>query len=384
MESARITSRPWLLAGAAGALLLTLTLWCARAPAIAVDAILAQRAPLLVEVNTNGTVEVIPDAELRLHARLDGRIVEIPEPGTHVAKGDTILRIDADLAESELASTESEILAAREAMHAARRQLELVSKRAATDDDLFSKGALTSQRHAESQASLREARARVLNLESEVPLRVASLEHRIAQLRAQVEAATATAPFAGTVYRTEFKKGEMVRVGDPILWVADLGRLRVRANVDQVDLGRVRAGQPMRVTSNAYPDRSWSAVVSELVPHVVVKDNRSVAEGLALVRPPTEGLVPGMTVDVDIVVDDVAETLQVPPTAVYTADGDPYVYRVEGGRAERTPVVLGRSSVQAVEILQGLETDDRVIVSASNGLTDGTRVEAHLRDVAAR
>lgn len=140
----------------------------------------------------------------------------------------------------------------------------------------------------------------------------------------------------------------------------------------------------MRVTSNAYPDRSWSAVVSELVPHVVVKDNRSVAEGLALVRPPTEGLVPGMTVDVDIVVDDVAETLQVPPTAVYTADGDPYVYRVEGGRAERTPVVLGRSSVQAVEILQGLETDDRVIVSASNGLTDGTRVEAHLRDVAAR
>jgi RND family efflux transporter MFP subunit len=384
MESARITSRPWLLAGAAGALLLTLTRWCARAPAIAVDAILAQRAPLLVEVNTNGTVEVIPDAELRLHARLDGRIVEILEPGTHVAKGDTILRIDADLAESELASAESEILAAREAMHAARRQLELVSKRAATDDDLFSKGALTSQRHAESQASVREARARALNLESEVPLRVASLEHRVAQLRAQVEAATVTAPFGGTVYRTEFRKGEMVRVGDPILWVADLGRLRVRANVDQVDLGRVRAGQPMRVTSNAYPDRSWSAVVSELVPHVVVKDNRSVAEGLALVRPPTEGLVPGMTVDVDIVVDDVAETLQVPPTAVYTADGDPYVFRIAGGRAERTPVVLGRSSVQAVEILQGLETDDRVIVSASNGLTDGTRVEAQLRDVAAR
>jgi len=384
MESARITSRPWLLAGAAGALLLMLTLWCARTPAIAVDAILAQRAPLRVEVNTNGTIEVVPAAELRLHARLDGRIVEIPEPGTRVAEGDTILRIDADLAESELASAESEILAAQEAMHAARRQLELVSKRAATDDDLFKKGALTSQRHGESQASLREARARALNLESEVPLRVASLEHRIAQLRAQVEAAAVTAPFGGTVYRTEFKKGEMVRVGDPILWVADLERLRVRANVDQVDLGRVRAGQPMRVTTNAYPDRSWAAVVSELVPHVVVKDNRSVAEGLALVQPPTEGLVPGMTVDVDIVVDDVAETLQVPPTAVYTADGDPYVFRVEGGRAERTPVVLGRSSVQAVEILQGLETDDRVIVSASNGLADGTRVEAQLRDVAAR
>ena len=384
MESARITSRPWLLAGGAGVLLLTLTLWCARAPAIPVDAILAQHAPLRVEVNTNGTVEVVPDAELRLHARLDGRIVEIPEPGTRVAVGEIILRIDAELAASELAAAESEILAARESMHASRRRVEMVSKRAATDDELFSKGALTSQRHAESQASLREARAQLLNLESEIPLRVASLEHRVAQLSAQVEAATITAPFGGTVYRTEFKKGEMVRVGDPILWLADLGRLRVRANVDQVDLGRVRAGQAMRITSNAYPDRSWSAVVSELVPHVVIKDNRSVAEGLALVKPPTEGLIPGMTVDVDIVVDDVAEALQVPPTAVYTADGEPYVFRVEGGRAERTPVVLGRSSVRAVEILQGLEADDRVIVSASNDLTDGTRVEAQLRDVAAR
>ncbi len=384
METARITSRPWLLAGGVGALLLTLTLWCARAPAIPVDTILAQHAPLRVEVNTNGSVEVVPEAELRLHARLEGRIVEIPEPGSRVAAGDTILRIDADLAESELAAAEGELLAATAAMTAARRQLERVSKRAATDDELFSQGALTSQRHAESQASLREARARLRNLESEVPLRVASLEHRIVQLRAQVEAAIVTAPFSGTVYRTEFKKDEMVRLGDPILWLADLGRLRVRANIDQVDLGRVRAGQSMRVTSNAYPDRSWAAVVIELVPHVVVKDNRSVAAGLASVTPPIDGLVPGMTVDVDIVVDDVADALQIPPTAVYTADGSSYVYRVNNGRAERTPIVMGRSSVRAVEVLQGLDANDRVIVSVSKGLADGTRVEARLRDVATR
>jgi HlyD family secretion protein len=384
MEESRTTSRPWLLAGGAGALLAVTFLWCARAPALPVDAILAHRAPLRVEVNTNGTVEVVPDAELRLHARLDGRIVGIPEPGTVVAEGEVILQIDSELAASELAAAEGQILAARESLRAAQRQLEIESKRAATDDELFAKGALTSQRHAEGQARLREARENVRNLESEVPLRVASLEHRVAQLRDQVAAATVKAPFAGTVYRTEFKKGEMVRLGDPILWVADLSRLRVRANIDQVDLGRVRSGQAMRVTTNAYPDRSWQARVTELVPHVVVKDNRSVAEGLAAVRPPTEGLVPGMTVDVDIVVEDVAEALQVPPTAVYTADGDPYVFRVQNGRAERTPVVLGRSSVQAVEILQGLETDDRVIVSASNGLADGTRVEAQLRDVAAR
>ena len=135
MEESRTTRRPWLLAGGAGVLLAVTFLWCARAPALPVDAILAHRAPLRVEVNTNGTVEVVPDAELRLHARLDGRIVEIPEPGTEVAEGDVILQIDSELAASELAAAEGEILAARESLRAARRQLEIESKRAATDDE---------------------------------------------------------------------------------------------------------------------------------------------------------------------------------------------------------------------------------------------------------
>ena len=182
----------------------------------------------------------------------------------------------------------------------------------------------------------------------------------------------------------EFKKGEMVRIGDPILWLADLTSLRVRSNIDQVDLGRVRAGQRMRVASNAYPDRSWTARVSELVPHVIVRDNRSVAEGLALVDPPTDGLVPGMNVDVDIIVEDVRDALQVPAAAVYTENGQPFVYRIAKGYALWTPVTLGRSSVGAVEILGGLEAKDRVVVGSSNGLRDGSRVEARMPNVAAR
>ncbi len=360
------------------------TLWCGQSPPIEVEAASARRAPLRVEVTTNGQVEPVPEAESRVHARLDGRIVEIPEPGTRVAEGDVILEIDAGPVAAELAAARSERLAALESLRVARNQYERTQKRSETDQELFDKGALTRQRWNESRASLEEARSRFENLEREVPLRVASLDHRIAELSAQREAATVKAPFSGTVYRTEFKKGEQVRTGDPILWLADLSRLRVRANVDQVDLGRVRAGQKVRVTSNAWPGRSWSAVVSEMVPHVVVKENRSVSEGLALVDPPTDCLVPGMTVDVDVVVEDVASALQVPAAAVHADDGRAFVYRIAGGRAERVPVTVGRASVDAVEILGGLEGDERVIVRSSNGLHDGSRVEARVQDVAAR
>jgi len=384
MKAFRITSKPSLIALAAGGGLLFLGLLCARHPAVPVEAAAARRAQLTVEVNTNGKIEPVPAAEVRVHARLPGRIIEIPEPGTRVDVGDTVLRIDDGPVASELAAARSERLAALEALRAARDTFERVRRKADIDRDLFEQGALVRQRHAESQAALEEASSRLANLKREVPLRVASLDLRIEDLSAQREAATLEAPFAGTVYRTEFKKGEMVHIGDPILWLADLTRLRVRANIDQVDLGRVRAKQRMRITSNAYPDRSWSARVSELVPHVIVRDNRSVSEGLALVDPPTDGLVPGMNVDVDVIVDDVPDALQIPATAVYTEDGQPFVYRIAEGRALWTPVTLGRSSIGAVEILGGLQVKDQVIVGSSNGLRDGSRVEARTSNVAAR
>lgn len=384
MSSASSARRSWLIAGGTGALLLLAGFLCVRAPGLPVDVAVARHAPLRVEVNTNGTVEPVPDAELRVHARVAGRILEIIEPGTEVTAGDVILEIEPGPVAAAVASAESEKLAAQEALRAARRTHERVARRAATDAELHAKGALTPQRYAESRAQKEEARDRLENLESEVPLRVASLDLRISELQEQLAATKVLAPFDGTVYRTSYKRDELTEIGQPVLWLADLSQLRVRANVDQVDLGRVLIGQKMRISANAWPNREWSAVVSEVVPHVVVKENRSVSESLALVQPPTDGLVPGMTVDVDIVVSDLDDVLQVPATAIRRSDGIPYVYVVAGEQAKRMPVQLGRQSTSAIEIVSGIDPEAEVVLGHSSGLEDGARLDIQIRDVAAR
>lgn len=384
MSSASSARRPWLLAGGSGALLLGLGLLCARSPALPVEVAVARRAPLRVEVNTNGTVEPVPEAELRVHARVAGRILEIPEPGTRVVTGDVILEIEPGPVAAQLASAESEKLAAEESLRAAGRTQARVASRAATDAELYEKGALTPQRYAESRAQRVEASDRLQNLQNEVPLRVASLDLRIAELRAQLGATKVIAPFDGTVYRTSYKRGEISQVGTPVLWLADLSRLRVRANVDQVDLGRVAIGQRIRITANAWPHREWSAVVTEIVPHVVVKENRSVSESLAMVQPPSNGLVPGMTVDVDILITDVPDVLQVPATSVHRDGGVPFVYVVAGDQVRRVTVALGRHSISTVEIVGGVDAETEVVVGHANGLEDGARIDVQIRDVAAR
>ncbi len=358
-----------------------LPVWCTRSPRREVRAVAARRAPLRVQVATNGKVEPIDDIEVR--ARLDGRIVEIPdEAGKRVQAGEEIVRFDAGPVAAELAAAESERLAALEARRAARAAAVQVRKRAATDAALYAQGALTRQAYDASETALREAEAHVAYQERDVPLRVASLELRIEELTAQRVATIVRAPFAGTIYKTQAKRGEMVRLGDPLLWLADLERLRVRANVDQVDLGRVQPGQRVVVTANAFAGRSWSGGITELVPHVVVKESRSVSEGLAWLDPPTDGLVPGMTVDVAIVVAEAPHALQVPVEAIFYQDGQPFVYRIDANRARATPVQLGLSSVAATEIAQGLEDGALVVSGPAAGLEDGMRVD--VRTEAAR
>ena len=277
----------------------------------------------------------------------------------------------------------SERLAAQEALRAGRNELELGRQRFEIDQELFRQGAITRQRFDESEAAYRAAGARSASLGREVPLRLDALDLRIRELSEQQSAATTGAPVSGTVYRTDAKKGQMVRVGDPLLAVADLGRLRVRANVDQVDLGRVKPGARVLVSSNAYPGRSWSGRVSEVIPNVVVKESRAVSESFAVLEPPTDGLVPGMTVDLEIVVAESPEALQVPADAVVSRGDETIVYKLDGSRVRATRVKLGLSSVTATEVLEGLAAGDVVVVVGAQGLEDGARVDARRPDVGA-
>jgi HlyD family secretion protein len=359
--------------------LLTVRAWCGRTVAPTVQTVAARRAPLRVSVSTNGKVEPVDDIEVR--ARLDGRVVSIPDPGKVVAAGEEMVRFDEGPVDGQVAAAESDRLAALESLRVARATAAERQARLATDRELQRQGALTREVLAQSERAASEAAAQVTYLERDVPLRVAALDKRIAELHAQQQATVVRAPFAGTIYRTQAKKGEVVRLGDPLLWLADLEHLRVRANVDQVDLGRVRPGQPMRVSANAFPGRVWNGTVREVIPNVVVKESRSVSESLARLEPPTDGLVPGMTVDVEIIVAEEPNALQVPAEAVQTMGAESFVYRVDGRRVRKTPVRTGLSSVSAVAIAGGLDEGALVVVSPVEGLTDGMKVTAERRDV---
>ena len=350
-----------------------LPLWYAQEPAPFVRTVLVERGGLQSTVATNGKVEPVDERELR--ARLSGRILEIPDPGKHVDKGGVILKIDDTSVRAEIAAAESKKLAAREALRSTKHLLSVIQDRFHLDEKLHREGAVTDEKYEESAAALRNAKAQVTFLEEEVPLRLDSLSIRLEELRAQKASATITAPFDGVVYRSEAKTGELVTAGQPVLWIATLQKLRVRTNIDQVDLGKVGTGQEIRISSNAHPGMSWSGTMTEIIPYVVEKESRAVAEALANLQPPSEGLLPGMTVDVEIVVKRAINVLNVPTNAIFGDRSRPIVYRVEEKQLKAIPVSLGLETINAVEIRDGLNLGDRIVVGPSQGLDDGIRVD---------
>lgn len=362
------------IAAAAVALvaLLAVPLWLARNPTPEVRLARLQRDALVITVATNAEVEPIEDFELR--ARLDGRVVEIRDEGSRVAAGDVLLRLDDGPVRAALESSRSERLQAEESLRAARAAADQVQRRFAIDQKLYRRQALAAERFVESEAAVADAQARVAHLEREVPQRIVALDLRIAELEQQNQATTITAPFAGIVYRTDAKVGEMARQGQRLLALADLGKLRLRINVDQVDLGKVQPGNAIVATANAYPGKSWKGRVDEMLPRVEIKENRAVSEALATIDSPSDGLLPGMNVDVDIVVREANDVAQLPSQAIFAAGDGPYVYRYRDGVVHVTPIELGLSSFAAVEIRSGLELGDAVVLGPAPGLRDGSAV----------
>ena len=357
---------------------LAVPLWLARDPVAAVRVATAQRGPLVMKVATNGTLEPVEDFEVR--ARLDGRIVEIREAGDQVAAGAVLLRIDEAPTAAALQAARSRQLEAEESLRAARDQLARTERTFAVDERLRRERALAEDRFVESRAALDEARARVAFLEREVPLRVESLALRIRDLEDSLAGTIVTAPFAGTVYVAAAEVGEVVRSGQALLSLADLGRLQVRTNVDQVDLGKVRPGNAIEVFSSAHADRVWAGRITSLVPRVEMRNNRAVAEAVAAIEAPADGLLPGMNVDVEVVVETAENVLQVPSEAIFAAGEGPFVYRVEGDRATAQPVTLGLSSFTAVEVARGVEPGDVVILGPATDVRDGRRIAARAGD----
>src|SRR6202034_2111924 len=115
-----------------------------------------------------------------------------------------------------------------------------------------------------------------------------------------VASAHGIAPLDGTLYSLPIHAGDFVKAGDLLAEIADLHHVRVRAFIDEPDLGQIDVNQPVEIFWDAQPGRVWTGRSEILPKQVVTRGTRSVGELLCSVSNEKLDLLPNITVDVRI------------------------------------------------------------------------------------
>src|SRR5690606_5118320 len=172
------------------------------------------------------------------------------------------------------------------------------------------------------------------------------------------------APANGIVLEKPAIQGARFEAGETLFRIADLSRVWIIADVYERDLARVRVGQSAQVTLDAFPGQRFEAKVAYRYP-TLNSATRSTPVRLELDN--REGLLnPGMFAQVELDVGGCTPRTTVPASAVID-DGQRQVVllALPEGRFQPRAVRLGERGVDAVEVLEGVEPGDRVVVSAN-------------------
>jgi HlyD family secretion protein len=357
-------------------------------------------------VSTNGTVEPIEPYVIR--ARLDTFVTRVPAVnGEAVKKAQLLVELDASAAASQLAQAQRNLLSAEQELQYAQAggppdqlaQLDSdLTKALATRDrlaaeqktlqNLVAQQAATQDELAQNTLQLRQAEANLAYLQQKqkdlaqqaqydakaARLQIDQAQAQIDDLSQKVASARIVAPVDGTVYALPVKVGDYVHVGDPLISVADLRHVRVRAYVDEVDLGLIGANEPVQVQWDGLPGRTWNGRTQVIPKQVVAYEDRRVGEVLCAVESSGAQLLPNTNVDVQILAARHVGTLALPRAAVQGQGNDRFVYLVDGDRLKLTPVQVGIASTEMLEIVQGLREGDRVALPGSVNLENGLEI----------
>lgn len=403
----RTLSRPvWLLLGFAVLLVVFLLYLNSRRPSARVAVVQATRQTFRSSITSNGKVEPIMPYTLR--AKYDGFVNRvIAAEGKNVKKGDLLLTMDdrdisAQLAQAraQLASQEDDLRAAQAGGRAdqiaklsadvksAEAERNLLQRQEETLTKLAAQSAATAEELEKNRAALERAEAGL----DQARKAKQEFEHQVGQDRDRLEllvehsrtlvndlqdkagSARAVAPGGGTLYSLPVHAGDFVHTGDLLAAIADLHELRVRAYIDEPELGQLRPGEMVIVTWDALPGRTWTGKTEILPRQVVALGTRNVGELLCTIANPDMELIPNTTVDVRIEINERADALVVPRGAVQIDGTRRYIYRLDGGRLHRTEIRVGLSNATQFEVLSGINPGDILALPGDAPLRDNMAV----------
>jgi HlyD family secretion protein len=285
----------------------------------------AEIADVQVKVTEVGTVE--PEVKVDVKSAISGKVIEIiHRDGDYVRRGTVLARVEPDLSQAQsLADTKNSVASAEIRFTDAKKRFDENNK-------LFSQGLLAPTQQRDVETAYLEARQDYEKAREKYAL-VEKSGIPISQSAANFRGSNVVAPMDGVVLTKAVEIGESItsgvssfNAGTVLFTVADVSRMIVKAGVNEVDIGKIRVGMPVKVTLDAYPKVAFQGKIDRIAPAVRLDDKVRVFDVEIRLDAQGRELRSGMTANIEVAGEKKAKVLTVPVESVFKRDDQEVVY----------------------------------------------------------
>lgn len=349
----------------------------------------------------NATGKIQPEVEVKISPEVAGEITELPfREGAAVKKGDLLVRIKPDAYQYQVEQQEANLVAAKALAVQAKAQLLKAQDDLKRSDDLFSRKLISDSDILTTKTAVEVAQANYDNALAQIR----RTDGLLSQSKDQLSKTTIVSPMDGTVSSLTSEVGERVVgtgsfAGTEIMRIANLDDMEVRVNVNENDVVNVKVNDTTRVTIDAYPGRKFTGTVKEIASAAKTTGQNTQEEVTNFqvkvrINDKKVALRPGMSANVDIETQTVADVIAIPiqSVTVRSREGNKTIEELATARDKKAKETQGEGAAAAVNEKQQKERErndrdslQRVVfmpngekvkmVAVETGISDTTHIE---------
>ena len=342
----------------------------------------AEIADVQVKVTEVGNVQ--PEVKVDVKSAISGKVISIfHRDGDSVKRGDVLARVEPDLNQAQ------SLAEVKNALSSAEIRYEQAKTNYEGDHSLFLQGLLATKQNRDSEAEFMSAKQEFAKAQQKYNI-VEKSGIPINQSPERFQGSNVVAPMDGVVLTKNVEIGESItsgvssfNAGTILFTVADVSKMIVKAGVNEVDIGKIHVGMPVKVTLDAYPKVSFAGRVDRISPAVRIDDKVRVFDVEVRLDAQGRELRSGMTANLEMIGEKKEKVLSVPVESVFQRDEGEIVYvkkkidpkavaaptKTADGKQDKDAwkkffvkrvVVSGLSDNAHVEILKGLKLGEEV------------------------
>jgi len=324
-----------------------------------------EQGDIVIKIAESGQVESVTTVDVK--SELAGEVKKLfVEEGDSVNPGNDLVLIQQESSQAQ------QVAQARASVENAKLDLEEAEKNLERKKELYQEGFIAKKDVEDVEKLYKSSKIQYDLAEKQLWLVLGESESISAQNLAlkTYDSVIIKSPISGKIINIYVEEGEIITSGTralgdggtTILTIADLNRLVIKADINEVDVNKIQLGQTVKIGFDAIRGNIYQGKIKKIALAGSVTQNIVVYPIEVEIQEPDEMIRLGMTADLDIILEKAENVLCVPKEVVRKRDGRDVVEIIKDGKRIPQPVITGLEDDVKIEIKKGLEEGDRIVI----------------------